>query len=219
MGKLIDKRRREQAKLAKKERMLRIREEATRSFVKLPYVEITLDAVGQRAGVKKGVASMYFGTKEELFLELLREQLDGWYGELEQKLSAQRSRMSSSKSARLVANSLAERSVLVRFLSLAQVVLEQNMEIMSADRFHRWQSDRMTKVGAALEQKSRELERGTGKRLLHLVQLMAAAYHGYSDPRGSLAFNLHDPDFADFRIDMSRDLETITHALMEQFTS
>jgi hypothetical protein len=55
-------------------------------------------------------------------------------------------------------------------------------------------------------------------RLLHLVQLMAAAFYGFSDPRGSLAFNLHDPDFADFRIDLATELENFTLALLEQFT-
>jgi hypothetical protein len=55
---------------------------------------------------------------------------------------------------------------------------------------------------------------GQGLRLLHLVQLMAAAFHGYSDPRGSLAFNLHDPDFADFRIDLEHELASMIRRLL-----
>jgi AcrR family transcriptional regulator len=214
MGRLIDRQRRARAKEAKQDRMKDIREEAVRSFVKLPYVEITLDAIGRRAGVKKGVASMYFGTKEELFLELLREQLDAWYDEIERALGAQRARLSAARLAQLVSTTLADRSVLCRFLSLAQVVLEQNMEIMAADRFHRWQRDRMTSVGEELERRSRAMRRGHGRRLLQLVQLMAAAFHGYSDPRGSLAFNLHDPDFADFRIDLQQELTSMIRRLL-----
>ena len=214
MGRLIDRERRARAKEAKRRRMEDIREEAVRSFVRLPYVEITLDAVGRRAGVKKGVASMYFGTKEELFLELLREQLDAWYVELEHTLGEQRARLSDARLARLVSASLAERPVLSRFLSLAPVVLEQNMEIMAADRYHRWQRDRMSAVGEELEKRSRSLKKGQGLRLLHLVQLMAAAFHGYSDPRGSLAFNLHDPDFADLRIDLEQELGSLIRRLL-----
>jgi AcrR family transcriptional regulator len=209
MGRLIDRERRGRAKDAKRQRMKDIREEAVRSFVKLPYVEITLDALGRRAGVKKGVASMYFGTKEELFLELLRDELDAWYGELERKLGAQRARLSDARLARVVSTTLADRPALCRFLSLAPVVLEQNMEIMAADRFHRWQRDRMTTVGAELEKRSRGMKQGQGLRLLHLVQLMTAAFHGYSDPRGSLAFNLYDPDFADFRIDLEQEIAAL----------
>jgi AcrR family transcriptional regulator len=214
MGRLIDRERRARAKEAKQERMNDIREEAARSFVKLPYVEITLDAVGRRAGVKKGVPSMYFGTKEELFLELLREQLEGWYAEVERRLGAQRARLTDARLARLVSSTLSDRPVLCRFLSLAPVVLEQNMEIMAADRFHRWQRDRMSAVGAELERRSRGMKQGQGLRLLHLVQLMTAAFHGYSDPRGSLAFNLHDPDFADFRIDLEQELAALIRSLL-----
>lgn len=214
MGRLIDRERRARAKEAKQQRMKDIREEAVRSFVKLPYVEITLDALGRRAGVKKGVASMYFGTKEELFLELLTDELDAWYQELERALGAQRARVSDTRMARLVSTTLADRPVLCRFLSLAPVVLEQNMEIMAADRYQRWQRERMSTVGAELEQRSRGMKQGQGLRLLHLVQLMAAAFHGYSDPRGSLAFNLHDPDFADFRIDLELELESMIRRLL-----
>jgi AcrR family transcriptional regulator len=214
MGRLIDRERRARAKEAKQQRMHDIREEALRSFVRLPYVEITLDAIGRRAGVKKGVASMYFGTKEELFLELMREQLDAWYDELGRTLGAQRARLSDARLARLLSTTLADRSELCRLLSLAPVVLEQNMEIMAADRYHRWQRDRMTTVGEELEKRSRGMKRGQGLRLLHLVQLMAAAFHGYSDPRGSLAFNLHDPDFADFRIDLEQELAALIRQLL-----
>jgi len=214
MGRLIDRERRARAKEAKQQRMKDIREEAVRSFVKLPYVEITLDALGRRAGVKKGVASMYFGTKEELFLELLTDELDAWYQELERALGAQRARVSDTRMARLVSTTLADRPVLCRFLSLAPVVLEQNMEIMAADRYQRWQRERMSTVGAELEQRSRGMKQGQGLRLLHLVQLMAAAFHGYSDPRGSLAFNLHDPDFADFRIDLEKELAALVRRML-----
>jgi AcrR family transcriptional regulator len=214
MGRLIDRQRRARAKEAKQDRMKDIREEAVRSFVKLPYVEVTLDAIGRRAGVKKGVPSMYFGTKEELFLELLREQLDAWYDDIGRRLGAQRARLSDARLARLVSTTLSDRPVLCRFLSLAPVVLEQNMEIMAADRFHRWQRDRMSAVGAELERRSRGMKQGQGLRLLHLVQLMTAAFHGYSDPRGSLAFNLHDPDFADFRIDLEQELAALIRSLL-----
>jgi AcrR family transcriptional regulator len=214
MGRLIDKDRRRRAKEAKKERMQRIREEGLRSFVNLPYVEVTLDAIGRRAGVKKGVASMYFGTREELFLLLVRDELEGWYGELEQRIAAQRARMSDATLARLVAGTLAQRSALTRLLSLAPVVLEQNMEIMEADRFHRWQRDRMASVGEALERRSKVLSSGQGLRLLYLVQLMAAAFHPIAEPKGSLAFNLHDPDFVDLRIDLEQELESFVRGML-----
>ncbi len=206
MGRLIDRERLARAKNAKKKRMVDIREEGRKSFLKMPYVEITLDSIGRRAGVKNGIASMYFRSKEELFLELLRDELDKWYLEVEGGLSAQPARLSDRKLARLLAKTLATRTSLTRFLSLAPVALEQNMEIMEAYRYHRWQRDRMVEIGGELERRSKGLGPGDGLRLFHRIQLVASAFHVYSDPRGTLAVNLIDPDFEDLRIDMESEI-------------
>ena len=216
MGRLIDSERRARARQAKQERMLDIREEAIRSFVKLPYAEVTLDAIGQRAGVKKGVASMYFGSKEELFLLLLREQLAAWYDELEEGLRISPETLSGAETVRLVGGTLAARPLLARLLSLAAIVLEQNMEIIEAYRFQLWQRERMDRLGTELERRSRALAKGQGLRVLHLTQLAAGAFHPFAEPRGSLAVNLHDPDVADMKLDLERDLCRFVQGVLEE---
>jgi AcrR family transcriptional regulator len=214
MGGLIDRERRDRARQAKADRMSRIREEAVRSFVSLPYFEVTLDGIGHRAGVKKGVASMYFGTKEELYLELLRAELDGWYSELEQRLGAQGSRLSDDRLGRLVAGTLAARPVLARLVSLAPVVLEQSPEIVEAYRFQTWQRERMLAVGGKLELRSLGVREGRGVRLLHLVQLATASFEPFANPRGSLLVSLLDPDFEVFRIDLEQELAGLIVGLL-----
>ncbi len=192
-----------------------IREEAIRSFLKLPYEEVTIDAIGQRAGVKKGVASMYFGSKEELFLVLLREQLAAWYDELEESLQSSPAGLSNAETVRLVGGTLAGRLLLSRLLSLAAIVLEQNIEIVEAYRFQHWQRERMEQAGAALERHSPTLTKGQGLRVLHLTQLAAGAFHPFAEPRGSLGVNLHDPDFADMRLDLERELCRFVQGMLE----
>ena len=83
MGKLIDRSKRERAQERRVLRKKRIIEVAQSIFARMPYVEVTLDAIGQSADVDRGVASMYFGSKEELFLLLLKKELEGWYEVLE----------------------------------------------------------------------------------------------------------------------------------------
>jgi AcrR family transcriptional regulator len=207
MGRLISSERREKAKKAKKERMVAIRKEALRTFVKRPYAEIDLDTLGRQAGVKKGIASMYFGSKEELFLLLLREQLEKWYDEVETKLAARSARCSVKQLAGLIAGTLAARSELTRFLGISPGVLEGNMEIVEAYRFHLWHKERMEGVGRELERRSKGLDTGQGLRMLHLVQVWAGALDHLSNPKGSLAVNLHDPDFEDLRVDMAGEIE------------
>ena len=79
MGRLIDPEKRARAKSKRIERKSRILKVARSTFSKLPFVEVTLDSIGQRADVDRGVASMYFRSKEELFLRVLREELADWY--------------------------------------------------------------------------------------------------------------------------------------------
>ncbi len=215
MGKLINKERQARARHAKEERKRRILAEAIRSFSKLPYVEVTLDNIGQRAGVKRGIASMYFGSREELFLQLLHDQLEEWYGELEGRLEASSS-LDRGQVAHLVAATIAGRPILTRLLSLAAVVMEQNMEIMEAYRFQRWQRDRMAALGAAMEERSGALNAGEGMRVLHLAQLMAGACHPVAHPQGSLAVNLQDPDFAVFRISMEDQVEEVVRGVLRR---
>lgn len=189
--------------------MERMRREAIRLFSTLPFVEVTLDAIGQSAGAKRGVASMYFGSKEQLFLLLLREELERYYGEVTDGLAARRRRLSDAAIARLLAGGLAGRLLLCRLLALAPIVLEQNAEIMEADRLLRWQRGRMAELGRMIEARGRGLAPGDGLRLLLRLQLAAAAMHPLADPRGSLAVNIHDPDFADFRVDLPVELERV----------
>lgn len=214
MGRLIDRQRQAAARQARDERVERIRSEAARLFATLPYVEVTLDAIGQSAGVKRGVASMYFGSREQLFLLLLREELERCYGAITDDLAAHRGWLSDAAVARLLARRLAERTLLCRLLALAPIVLEQNAEIMEADRFLRWQRGRMTELGRAIEGRGRGLGSGDGLQLLLRLQLAAAAMHPLADPRGSLAVNIHDPDFAAFKLDLAAELEQVAMAVL-----
>jgi AcrR family transcriptional regulator len=208
MGRLINRERRERARQAKAERIVAIRRESVRSFVKHPYVEVDLDAIGRRAGVKKGVASMYFGSREELFIELIRTELEVWFAAVEEALEARREgRLARQRLARLLATSLSERPVLCRLLALAPVALEQNMEIIEAFRLHRWQLERMTELGATLERRCSAIRDGDGIRLLHRMLLLVAGVQPYADPRGSLAVNLLDPDFEALRVDLAEEIE------------
>ena len=150
---------------------------------------------------------MYFGSKEELFLMLLREQLESWYSEVEKKLAARKSRCSNTQLARMLAGTLGGRLELTRLLGLSPGVLEGNMEIVEAYRFHLWHKERMEEVGRELERRARGLEKGQGLRLLHLLQVWAGALDHLSNPRGGLAVNLLDPDFEDLKVDMVEELK------------
>ncbi len=208
MGRLIDPEKRERAKSQRVERKARILKVARSTFSKLPYVEVTLDSIGQRAKVDRGVASMYFRSKEELFLRVLREELGDWYSALEAEIDRADDPLSRLDLAELLATSLAGRPELTRFLSLEAVVFEQNLDAMEVFHLQRWRRDRMAAVGVMLARKVDGLQERDAMRLLHRVQILTAALRPVADPKGAASYEVGDPDFAVFAIDFEAELKS-----------
>ncbi len=215
MGKLIDREKRERAKQRRGVRKKRILEEARSIFVRMPYVEVSLDTIGQAAGVDRGVASMFFRTKEELFLLMLRKELAGWYLEIEENLGNKNGALDQQALAELLARSVAERPTMSRYLSLLPVVLEQNIEVMEVFRFQRWRRDRMAEAGESVERSTHYLNPGQGSRLLYLVQLISSGLEPAANPKGAAAFDRGDPEFEGFWIDLEAELKGIVSAMLK----
>ncbi len=214
MGKLINREKREKAKKQRAVRKRRILEEARSTFARMPYVEVTLATIGQQAGVDRGVASMYFHTREELFLLLLKDELMEWYHFLEEQFGVGEGTLGPSEIARMLAGSLTDRPVLTRFLSVTPAVLEQNIEAMEVYRLQRWRRDRMAEVGGVMERSASCLGAGEGFRLLNLVHLLATGFEPAANPKGSAAFDRGDPDFAGFWIDLEDELKKVLTAVL-----
>lgn len=214
MGRLIDRGKRERAQERRAERRQRIIEEARSTFARAPYVEVTLDQIGQRAGVDRGVTSMYFGSKEALFLLLLKEDLEDWYSSLEAELAARGEPLGRDRLAVRLAASISRRPLLARFLALAPVVLEQNLEVMEIFHFQRWRRNRMAAVGERIELAA-ALAEGEGFHLLHLVQLLTAGIEPAANPRGAAAFDQADPEFASLAVSLEDELSFALAAILE----
>jgi len=216
MGRLIDPEKRDRAKQQRVERKARILEVARSIFSRLPFVEVTLDSIGQRANVDRGVASMYFRSKEELFLRVLREELADWYSALEVELDRIDDPLSQLDLAELLATSLARRPELTRFLSLEAVVFEQNLDAMEVFHLQRWRRDRMEAIGAIFEKRVDGLGEGDAMRLLHRVQLLTAALRPAADPKGAASYEVGDPDFEIFAIDFETELKRFVVAMLKE---
>ena len=214
MGKLIDPARRERAREQRILRKKKILEVAKTIFARMPYVEVTLDAIGQSANVDRGVASMFFGSKEELFLLFARNELEDWYAALEKRLAGVTEPLGAEALAEVLATSVGERDILLRYLSLLPMVLEQNMEAMEVFRFQRWRLDRMNDVARSMESASVPIEDGEGFRLLYLFQLVIAGFEPAANPRGSAAFDSGNPDFQALFIDLETELRRFVGAYL-----
>jgi len=214
VGRLINHDKLARAKDQRAVRKQRILEEAGSIFMRMAYSEVTLDTIGQRADVERGVASMYFHTKEALFLIVFKDCLAEWYDSVQRRIADADGLLGVNDLAFLLARSVAERPELTRFLSLLPVVLEQDIDAMDVFRFQRWRCDRMSVVGEKMEQHSDALEPGAGFGLLYRIQLVAAGLEIASNPRGAAAFDRNDPDFAGLWVDMESELAEVIAAYL-----
>ena len=81
---LVNQEKRARAKAARNQRLRAIREAAANMFLHQPYSSIDLDAIGRTAGVKKGIVSLYFVNREELFLAVFKDEIASWFESVEQ---------------------------------------------------------------------------------------------------------------------------------------
>jgi AcrR family transcriptional regulator len=215
MGKLIDREKLKRAKRERGEKKKRIQVEARDTLLRMPFVEVTIDTIGQAAGVERGIASMFFRTREELYLIIVREELEEWFDALEHKLKDFGAPAQPDEIVGLVAVSLADRPDLTRLLSLLPVVLEQNVEAMEVFRFQKWRLDRGGELGKLIEKLAPGFGSGSGFKIVYMAQVLASGLEPVAHPRGSAAYDRGDPDFEAFWLNLGDELQRLLLATIQ----
>jgi len=148
----------------------------------LPYPHITMSLVAERADLVKGTLYLYFSTKEELFLELLRGQFHGWFWDLEAGLENLPRRGRLEAAARLFADAAASRPAFLQLLGVLHGLLEQNLPEASALSFQREWADRSLSVGRHLERELPFLAPGRGLPLLMQAHALIIGLQAMTGP-------------------------------------
>lgn len=99
---------------------------AERLWLSTSYVNLSMHQIAREAGLAKGTLYLYFDTKEELFLALLREYLQAWFQRLNELLSAQKPQTPAELSVTLT-DSLRGQDHLRRLLLLLTTVLRNHV--------------------------------------------------------------------------------------------
>lgn len=204
MAALIDHGRRARARAEGAERQRRILEVARDMLRRMPVGEVSLDTVCSRADVKAGLGSMYFGSRDELFLRIVREEVEAWLDQV----SAIVDRSTGGDLRVLcteIAADLANRELLVRVVAQAWTVLEGRIGTAEAMGFVRWQADRAGDVGARLDRLPPGLPAGTGARAILRMQQQMAAWAQGAAPRGPLEVALAIPELEAARCDLASE--------------
>jgi AcrR family transcriptional regulator len=175
---MTTRRRRARTDAEKGERRMDILGAALELFESAPSALATVAAVAERAGLAKGTVYLYFTSREAIYLALLEDQLHAWLARFEDALppmgepmpthephTAPPADATAEAATAFCAYPLTHRSML-RLASLANALLERNIEAAAALRFRRGFLQRMTTLGSRLDALW-NLAPGTGRELLH----------------------------------------------------
>lgn len=207
MGKLIDPNRTHLARQARQERAKKILQAAEHSFVRFPYSQISLDTLGQQAGVKQGQATLAYRSREELFMTVILVRMKEWYQGLETSLQSSNDPLSREEGADLVASSLAERPDLTRLLGPLHMSFELHEDGMQVHQFYRWQRERLLELADLLADRVPGIHKWNAFDAIYRAQLVAAAVHPVSRPVGNLAVDLMAEDHQVFALDLEDEVK------------
>jgi AcrR family transcriptional regulator len=209
MSALLDKEKRARARAARRGRREEILAAASHLFVRQPYTDITLDTIGRRIGVGKGLASLHFPTKEDLFLEVLKRELTAWFDTVEQRLRDADTPLDADGLIEMLTAELAERPTLTRLLAVLHNVVEQNVEVLSAQDFVDWLRQRALALGTLLEERCSGFAPGDGAVFVRRLAVVSIGLRQTASPSGIFAALLLDEAFAPFEVGLEDELHSL----------
>jgi len=215
MGKLIDPNRTRLARQAREERAKKILDAADSAFVRFPYSQISLDTLGQQAGVKQGQATLAFRSREELFMTVILTRMKEWYDSLENRFRSLTDPLSREEAAVLVASSLAERPELTRLLGPLHMSFEIHEDGMQVHQFYHWQRERLLELADLMADHTPGIHRWHAFDAIYRAQLIAAAVHPVSRPVGNLAVDLMAEDHQVFALDVEDEVKRTVLSSLE----
>ena len=171
---LVNREKRERARQARTGREAAILEAAAHLFLNASFPEVTLDAVGQRAGVPRGTPSLYFGSRAALFLHVLEAEVSAWSEGLFARLEALPGEVAPEELAHPLAASVAASAALARLVALFPIAIEERGDLSPAGGVVRRLGTRLAAVASALETRAPALGSGGGVVVLRRLAATAA---------------------------------------------
>lgn len=177
------------------------------------FSSFTMSDVAARAGLAKGTTYLYFKTKEELLLALLTRELGDWFDDLGAQLET-KTRWSPRKLARVVAESLRERTTLRGLMGIQASILEHNITPDAALEFKQFLFARAADASTSLEARLPFLEPGQGLFVLQTLNALVIGLDQLGNPSAVVRKVLEHPDLGVLSVDFETHLRQALEAVL-----
>ncbi|MGF1469043.1 MAG: TetR/AcrR family transcriptional regulator [Sandaracinaceae bacterium] len=176
-------------------------EAAARLHASHPLEEISLSRIARAANVSKANVYRYFGSREELFLELMREALEAWRDVLVRRLEALAGGEDPDALARAFAVTVVEHPRFARLAAVLTTVLERNVGVDAVAAFKRSFVDAGRPLREAIRGAFPSWSEEQAQHLLELAYHLLVALWPAAHPAPAVAQALERPELAGMRMD------------------
>ncbi|HWM35900.1 MAG TPA: TetR family transcriptional regulator [Streptomyces sp.] len=163
---------------------------------------VTLGSVAQAVGLAKSNVGRYFGTREEIFLELAATGWREWGDAAGTRLRDETDSETGEPRARVVAalaETLADRPFFCDLLSHTTTTLEHNISLEAARTFKYAALRVVSRLGTEVSHVSPDLDESEGAELVQAAAALAGTLYPVATPSPVLAeLYATDPELAAF---------------------
>lgn len=215
MGKLIDRKRREQAKTDRPANKAAILESARKALLSQPPGELTLDMLDRIAGLRQGSASIFFGSLEGLTFRLLREETSSWLDSIGSAIKETPEPLSPGDLARLLATTLQKRPLFCRLIAAMPAMADRRtVEMDHVLELETMRLQRFQETGSFVEIHCPDLKPGDGLVILRRTVLLAAAVEPLVNPPSGLFLAMNDERLSALYPNAGEELSTLLQAIL-----
>ncbi|GAA4978713.1 AcrR family transcriptional regulator [Nonomuraea thailandensis] len=154
---------------------------------------VSLGAVAEAVGLAKSNIVRYFGTREEIYLELLVDEWRQWAEAVSGRLGTVRSAV---EAVTVLAETINDRPLFCDLLSHASTSLEHNVSASAARAFKHAVHDRIAEMGAEVARATDLTEREGGELAAAASGLAGMLYPASNPPPALAQVYAEDPELA-----------------------
>lgn len=212
---LLDRDRQKRARDERKRAHALILRAARDLFLEHPYEEVRLDAVSAKAGVKKGIPSLLFESKEGLFLRVFLTDLRGWCERACEALGERRGAGEGAAVA-VLAGLLAGHPEFGRLLALLHNALERNLDPATVVEFSTHFRDATGQAGEAIEAVCNgSMKPGAGATCLARLLASASGLFAMTGQSGAMSYLKVRSLWPAAALELPAELERLARAAIE----
>lgn len=190
-------------KVARREQILEV---SFALFQKMSLDDISMDLIAKKSDLAKGTLYLYFKTKEEVFLALLRQELSRWISQIKASLTPVPQPLSAQAFAQVFVASLDSLPELPRLLSLVHSILENNISEQSALEFKLDLKHQMLEVAKIIAHRTPALTAQTALAFLLKSHAILVGIYQMSHPNSMMEKILRNPELQIFQVQFQEQL-------------